>query len=67
MSTQKQDGHWTQNQWLDGRAFWTGIQMDETGLPIILAQALKDRNALDGLDVRRWFSVPRPTWPSMGP
>lgn len=52
ISTQKADGHWTQNQWLDGRAFWTGIQMDETGLPIILAQALKDRNALNGLEVR---------------
>ncbi len=51
MSTQKADGHWTQNQWLDGRAFWTGIQLDETGLPIILAQALKDRNFIDGLEV----------------
>ena len=52
ISTQKADGHWTQNQWLDGRAFWTGVQLDETGLPIILAQALLDRNALDGLEVR---------------
>ncbi|HVB64537.1 MAG TPA: glycoside hydrolase family 15 protein [Nitrolancea sp.] len=51
MSTQRSDGHWTQNQWLDGRAFWSGIQLDETGLPIILAQGLKDRNALDGLEV----------------
>ena len=51
VSTQKADGHWSQNQWLDGRAFWTGIQLDETGLPIILAQELKDRNALDGLEV----------------
>jgi glucoamylase len=51
ISTQNSDGHWTQNQWLDGRPFWTGIQLDETGLPIILAQALKDRNALDDLEV----------------
>ena len=52
LSTQKADGHWAQNQWLDGRSFWTGIQMDETGLPIVLAQALMSRNALDGLEVR---------------
>ena len=51
ISTQREDGHWSQNQWLDGREFWTGIQMDETGLPIILAQALKERNALGGMDV----------------
>ncbi|HEX3721914.1 MAG TPA: glycoside hydrolase family 15 protein, partial [Nitrolancea sp.] len=51
MSTQQEDGHWTQNQWLDGRAFWTGIQLDETGLPIILAQDLKQRHELGDLEV----------------
>ena len=28
-----------------------GIQLDEAGLPILLAQALRERSALDGLDV----------------
>ena len=52
LSTQQPDGHWTQNQWLDGRPFWSGIQLDETGLPIILAQDLRERHGLDGLEVQ---------------
>ena len=35
-STQKDDGHWPQNMWLDGSPYWNGIQMDETALPILL-------------------------------
>ena len=34
--TQQPDGHWPQNMWLDGTAYWNGIQMDETALPILL-------------------------------
>jgi glucoamylase len=34
--TQEADGHWPQNMWLDGTPYWNGIQMDETGLPILL-------------------------------
>jgi glucoamylase len=37
---QEADGHWPQNAWLDGTAYWGGIQMDETALPILLADAL---------------------------
>jgi glucoamylase len=33
--TQQQDGHWSQNMWLNGSPYWSGIQMDETALPII--------------------------------
>lgn len=51
IATQQPDGSWAQNQWLDGRPFWNGIQLDEAGLPILLAQALRERCALDGLDV----------------
>ena len=35
-ATQEQDGHWPQNMWLDGTAYWNGIQLDETGFPILL-------------------------------
>ena len=35
-STQKADGHWLQNMWLDGTPYWSGIQMDETAFPILL-------------------------------
>ena len=31
--TQEADGHWSQNSWLDGRPYWSGIQIDETGFP----------------------------------
>ncbi len=37
---QEADGHWPQNAWLDGTAYWAGIQMDECAFPILLAEAL---------------------------
>jgi glucoamylase len=37
---QEADGHWVQNAWLDGTAYWDGIQMDECAFPILLAEAL---------------------------
>jgi GH15 family glucan-1,4-alpha-glucosidase len=36
-ATQIEDGHWQQNQWLGGRPFWEGIQLDETAFPVLLA------------------------------
>lgn len=51
VATQQQDGHWFQNQWLGGAAFWEGIQLDEAAFPVLLAAALRDRNALDGIPV----------------
>lgn len=50
MSTQQADGHWPQNMWLDGTPYWDGIQMDETALPILLADALRRSRELNGLD-----------------
>jgi len=38
MSTQEDDGHWSQNMWLEGIPWWTGIQMDEIALPILLVE-----------------------------
>ncbi len=40
-AAQQADGHWTQNAYPDGRPFWTGIQLDEVALPIVLAAALR--------------------------
>ena len=43
-STQESDGHWPQNMWLDGTPYWHGVQMDETALPILLADlALREK------------------------
>jgi len=51
-ATQQADGHWSQNQWLGGQAYWEGLQLDETAFPVLLAVALDERNALEGTDVR---------------
>lgn len=51
IATQQKDGHWLQNQWLGGKAFWQGIQLDETGFPVLLASALCEHGELDGIPV----------------
>lgn len=51
LATQQEDGHWFQNQWLGGKPFWNGVQLDEAGFPVLLAAALAERDALDGVRV----------------
>src|SRR5215469_3826252 len=51
IATQLTDGHWYQNQWLGGTGYWSGVQLDETAFPVLLAVALDERQALDGTDV----------------
>lgn len=51
LATQNPDGHWHQNQWLGGRAYWAGIQLDETAFPVLLAVSLAEREALAGMPV----------------
>ena len=41
VATQEPDGHWVQNQWLDGVAYWDGIQLDEAAYPILLVGTLR--------------------------
>ena len=53
IATQQGDGHWLQNQWLGGKPFWQGIQLDETAFPVLLAAGLADRGALGDLKVER--------------
>lgn len=50
VATQKADGGWSQNGFPDGRPFWTGIQLDEVGFPILLAAKLQEEGGLDGLN-----------------
>ncbi|MBZ9981724.1 MULTISPECIES: glucan 1,4-alpha-glucosidase [unclassified Mesorhizobium] len=45
-SIQQPDGHWPQNAWLDGTAYWPGIQMDECAFPLLLADALRRQGHL---------------------
>jgi hypothetical protein len=36
------DGYWGQNFFPDGTPYWTGVQLDETALPVMLAAKLDD-------------------------
>ncbi len=49
--TQKPDGGFAQNFWVDGRPYWTGVQLDEVAFPIILAWRLWKANALGEMDI----------------
>jgi glucoamylase len=39
--SQKQNGSWSQNFWLDALPFWEGLQMDEVAFPILLAHQIQ--------------------------
>lgn len=43
---QRPDGSFPQNSWLDGRPYWTSLQLDEVAYPLILAHEL---GRVDGL------------------
>ena len=49
--TQRPDGGFAQNFWIDGTAYWTGIQLDEVAFPIILAWRLWKLGGLGTFDV----------------
>lgn len=51
IATQRPDGPWYQNQWITGEPYWTGIQLDETAFPVLLAGLLEDRQMLHGIRV----------------
>jgi glucoamylase len=51
IATQLAAGNWSQNQWLGGKPFWRGSQLDEAAFPVLLAAALAERDALAGIDV----------------
>ena len=49
--TQRPDGSFAQNFWIDGTPYWTGIQLDEVAFPIMLAWRLWKVNGLGDFDV----------------
>jgi len=49
--TQKPDGGFSQNFWVNGEPYWTGIQLDEVAFPIMLAWRLWKAGALENFDV----------------
>ncbi len=52
LATQQADGSWSQNQWLGGKAYWLGTQLDETAMPVVLAAALVEHDALGGIEIQ---------------
>ncbi len=42
---QKPDGSFPQNSWLDGKPYWTALQIDEVSYPLILAWQLEKTDA----------------------
>jgi glucoamylase len=49
--TQRPDGSFAQNFWIDGTPYWTGIQLDEVAFPIILSWRLWKLGGLGKFDV----------------
>jgi len=46
---QRTDGSFPQNSWLNGTAYWSGLQLDEIAAPILLAWRLYKQDAAIGL------------------
>jgi glucoamylase len=43
---QRPDGSFPQNSWIDGTAYWSGLQLDQLAFPILLAWRLHKDDAL---------------------
>jgi glucoamylase len=56
-ATQEADGHWSQNSWLDGRPYWSGVQIDETGFPILLYDMLLREGAIEAAYTDRYTGM----------
>jgi len=48
--TQREDGGFYQNFWVNGSPYWTGVQLDEVSFPIILAWRLWKAGGLGNFD-----------------
>ena len=49
--TQKPDGGFAQNFWVNGRPYWSGVQLDEVAFPIIMAWRLWKVDGLGDTDI----------------
>ena len=59
-ATQEAEGNWPQNMWLDGRAYWHGVQMDETAFPVLLLDLLRREAPPAALgNLQRWWPMVR--------
>jgi glucoamylase len=49
--TQRLDGGFAQNFWIDGTPYWNGVQLDEVAFPVILSWRLWKTGGLGELDI----------------
>ncbi|HUX27265.1 MAG TPA: glycoside hydrolase family 15 protein, partial [Terracidiphilus sp.] len=49
--TQQPNGGFAQNFWVDGRPYWSGLQLDEVAFPLILAWRLWKADGLGEMDI----------------
>jgi glucoamylase len=49
---QRPDGSFPQNSWINGKAYWSGLQLDQIALPMLLARRLHEHHALGLFDPR---------------
>ena len=49
---QEEDGSFPQNFWVDGKAYWKGMQLDEVAFPVLLAWRLHQLKLLSQFDPR---------------
>jgi len=49
-ASQRPDGSFPQNFWVNGDAYWSGLQMDELSFPVLLAWHLHSQGALSNFD-----------------
>src|SRR4029450_9105245 len=47
---QRPDGSFPQNSWINGKAYWSGLQLDQIALPIVLAPRVHEHPALGMFD-----------------
>ncbi|MEZ4678466.1 MAG: glycoside hydrolase family 15 protein [Caldilineaceae bacterium] len=57
--TQETDGHWPQNMWLDGTAYWGGVQLDEAAFPILLVGYAQREGLLDAATMHQIWPMVR--------
>ncbi len=56
-ATQEADGSWPQNMWLSGKPHWTGIQLDEIALPVLLIDLFKNKKLIDSKYFESYWKV----------
>jgi glucoamylase len=56
-AVQEADGRWPQNMWLDGTAYWGGVQLDECAFPILLLDLLLRERLLETTDADRFTEM----------